>query len=68
MRTASIYKQQNNSNVKQAEIAFTRPTPRLLKRGQFHTYKLCTSPTDAISPTYKLSVPFFNEGAPEEWI
>eukprot|EP00957_Ditylum_brightwellii_P084735 6442866-Ditylum_brightwellii.AAC.1 len=45
-----------------------RPTPRQLKRGQFHTYKLHTTPTDATSPTYKLSIPFFDEGLPKEWI
>eukprot|EP00957_Ditylum_brightwellii_P103502 7886253-Ditylum_brightwellii.AAC.1 len=39
-----------------------------LERGQFHTYKLCTIPADATSPIYKLSVPFFDKGTPEEWI
>eukprot|EP00957_Ditylum_brightwellii_P070177 5331228-Ditylum_brightwellii.AAC.1 len=45
-----------------------RPSPRQLKRGQYHTYKLRTTLADATSPIYKLSVPFFNEGTPEEWI
>eukprot|EP00957_Ditylum_brightwellii_P079836 6071065-Ditylum_brightwellii.AAC.1 len=35
---------------------------------QYHTYKLCTTPADATSPIYKLSVPFFDDGTPEEWI
>eukprot|EP00957_Ditylum_brightwellii_P095610 7284100-Ditylum_brightwellii.AAC.1 len=45
-----------------------RPTPRQLERDQFHTYKLRTTPADANSPTYELSIPFFDEGAPKEWI
>eukprot|EP00957_Ditylum_brightwellii_P064908 4924331-Ditylum_brightwellii.AAC.1 len=68
MRTAPTSKQQSNPNVKQAAIAFTRPTPRQLKRGQFRTYKLRTTPADTTTPTYKLSIPFFDEGTPEEWI
>eukprot|EP00957_Ditylum_brightwellii_P036349 2752248-Ditylum_brightwellii.AAC.1 len=31
-------------------------------------YKLRTTPEDATSPIYKLSVPFFDKGTPEEWI
>eukprot|EP00957_Ditylum_brightwellii_P003630 274565-Ditylum_brightwellii.AAC.1 len=31
-------------------------------------YKLRTTPADATSPTYKISIPFFDEGTPEEWI
>eukprot|EP00957_Ditylum_brightwellii_P032252 2443777-Ditylum_brightwellii.AAC.1 len=65
---APTSKQQSNPDVKQAVIAFTRPTPRHLKYCQFHTYKLCTTPTDATSPTYELSIPFFDEGTPKEWI
>eukprot|EP00957_Ditylum_brightwellii_P092706 7059242-Ditylum_brightwellii.AAC.1 len=68
MRTVPTTKQQSNPNVKQAVIAFTKPTPRQLKCGQFHTYKLRTTPSDTNSPTYKLSIPFFDEGLPEEWI
>eukprot|EP00957_Ditylum_brightwellii_P035537 2694155-Ditylum_brightwellii.AAC.1 len=69
MRTApTSSRQQSNPNVKQAVIKFTRPTPRQLKRGQFHTYKLCITPADVTSPTYELSIPFFEEGTPEEWI
>eukprot|EP00957_Ditylum_brightwellii_P176047 13404975-Ditylum_brightwellii.AAC.1 len=61
-------RQQSNPDVKQAVIKFTRPTPRQLKRSQFHTYKLQTTPADATSLTYELSIPFFEEGTPEEWI
>eukprot|EP00957_Ditylum_brightwellii_P018208 1371859-Ditylum_brightwellii.AAC.1 len=68
MRTAPTTKRHSNPNVKQAIIAFTRPTPRNLERGQFHTYKLRTTPADTDSPAYHLSIPFFDEGSPDEWI
>eukprot|EP00957_Ditylum_brightwellii_P114732 8748727-Ditylum_brightwellii.AAC.1 len=68
MRTAPTSTQQSNLDVKQAVIAFPRPTPRQLKCGQFHTYKLRTTSADATSPIYNLSVPFFDKGTPEEWI
>eukprot|EP00957_Ditylum_brightwellii_P022057 1663871-Ditylum_brightwellii.AAC.1 len=69
MRTAPTSSRlQSNPNVKQVVIKFTRPTPRQLERGQFHTYKLRTTPADATSPTYKLSIPFFEGGTPKEWI
>eukprot|EP00957_Ditylum_brightwellii_P165216 12578883-Ditylum_brightwellii.AAC.1 len=42
--------------------------PKQLKRGQFHTYKLCTTPADATSPLYKLFIPFFDWAPPDEWI
>eukprot|EP00957_Ditylum_brightwellii_P013979 1054964-Ditylum_brightwellii.AAC.1 len=54
--------------MKQAVILFPRPAPKHLERGQFHTYKLRTTPADETSPIYKLSVPFFVCGTPEEWI
>eukprot|EP00957_Ditylum_brightwellii_P159960 12176077-Ditylum_brightwellii.AAC.1 len=69
MRTApTSSKLQSNPDVKQAVIKFMRSTPRQLEHGQFHTYKLHTTPTDATSPTYELSIPFFEEGTPKEWI
>eukprot|EP00957_Ditylum_brightwellii_P061660 4678693-Ditylum_brightwellii.AAC.1 len=60
MRIVPTTKQQSNPDVK--------PTPRQLKRGQFHRYKLRTTPADANSPTYKLSIPFYDEGLLKEWI
>eukprot|EP00957_Ditylum_brightwellii_P131887 10057508-Ditylum_brightwellii.AAC.1 len=60
--------QQSNPDVKRTVIAFPRPAPKHLKRGQFHAYKLRTTPADAISPICKLSVPFFDCGTPKEWI
>eukprot|EP00957_Ditylum_brightwellii_P145641 11089131-Ditylum_brightwellii.AAC.1 len=67
MKTAPISKQ-SSPNVKQAVIAFQRPSPRQLERSQYHMYKLLTTPADTTSPIYKFSVPFFDEGTPEEWI
>eukprot|EP00957_Ditylum_brightwellii_P081962 6232644-Ditylum_brightwellii.AAC.1 len=68
MKTAPTTKRISNHDVNQAVIVLTRPTPRTLKRGQFHTYKLCTTPADTNSPTYKLAMPFFDKGTPKEWI
>eukprot|EP00957_Ditylum_brightwellii_P021757 1641346-Ditylum_brightwellii.AAC.1 len=65
MRMAPTTKQQSNPNVKRVVIAFKRPTLRKLKCGQFHMYKLRTTPADTNSPTYELSIPFFDEGAPK---
>eukprot|EP00957_Ditylum_brightwellii_P205453 15343961-Ditylum_brightwellii.AAC.1 len=58
MRTApTSSEEESNPDVKQA-----------LERGQFHAYKLRTTPADATSPTYELSIPFFEEGTPTELI
>eukprot|EP00957_Ditylum_brightwellii_P095805 7299475-Ditylum_brightwellii.AAC.1 len=58
-------KRTSNPDVKQAVIALTRPTPKTLERGQYHTYKLCTTPADTDSPTYKLSIPFLTKERPK---
>eukprot|EP00957_Ditylum_brightwellii_P065855 4994592-Ditylum_brightwellii.AAC.1 len=68
MKTVPTATKRTNLDVKQAIILFPRPEPRTLERGQFHIYKLRTTPADATLPVYKLSTPFFNEGTPEEWI
>eukprot|EP00957_Ditylum_brightwellii_P123537 9419325-Ditylum_brightwellii.AAC.1 len=59
---------QSNPNVKRAVIAFQQPQTRQLKQGQYHMYKPCTTPADATSSINKLSVLFFNDGTPKEWI
>eukprot|EP00957_Ditylum_brightwellii_P072446 5505462-Ditylum_brightwellii.AAC.1 len=59
MKTAPTSMQQSNPD---------RPSPRQLECGQFHSYKLRTTPADATSPIYEISVPFFDKGTPEEWI
>eukprot|EP00957_Ditylum_brightwellii_P049240 3736480-Ditylum_brightwellii.AAC.1 len=66
MKTAPSTPKSSNPDVKQAIIPFPRPEPRNLEKGQYHTYKLCTTPVDPTSPVYKLSIPFFDEGTPEE--
>eukprot|EP00957_Ditylum_brightwellii_P144199 10987545-Ditylum_brightwellii.AAC.1 len=66
MRMVPISTQQSNPDVKWAVILFPRPAPRQLERGQFHTYNICTTPENATSPIYKLFVPFFDKGTPEE--
>eukprot|EP00957_Ditylum_brightwellii_P104425 7953699-Ditylum_brightwellii.AAC.1 len=58
----------NNSDIKRAVIAFQQPQARQLERGQYHTFKLRTTPADPTSPIYKLSVLFFDNGTPKEWI
>eukprot|EP00957_Ditylum_brightwellii_P074887 5692003-Ditylum_brightwellii.AAC.1 len=68
MKTVPMANKHSNPDVKWAIILFPRPDPRNLERGQFHTYKLRTTPADATLPVYELFVPFFNEGTSEEWI
>eukprot|EP00957_Ditylum_brightwellii_P042614 3226898-Ditylum_brightwellii.AAC.1 len=68
MKTATTTPKSSNLDVKRAIIQFPRPDPRNLEKGQYHTYKLRTTPADPTSPVYKLSAPFFDEGTPEEWI
>eukprot|EP00957_Ditylum_brightwellii_P119415 9109782-Ditylum_brightwellii.AAC.1 len=65
---APTTKRAGNPDVKQAIIPFTRPTPRTLKQGTYHTYMLRTDPADPDSLTYELLIPFFTEELPEEWI
>eukprot|EP00957_Ditylum_brightwellii_P116096 8856257-Ditylum_brightwellii.AAC.1 len=68
MNTVPKTTKQSNPDVKREIILFPRPALRQLERGQFHAYKLRTTPAYATSTIYKLSVPFFDEGTPEEWI
>eukprot|EP00957_Ditylum_brightwellii_P198026 15087299-Ditylum_brightwellii.AAC.1 len=68
MRTVPTKPGCGNKDVKQSIIPFKRADPKPLERVQFHTYKLHTTPADATSPLYKLSLPFFESGTPEEWI
>eukprot|EP00957_Ditylum_brightwellii_P170405 12971067-Ditylum_brightwellii.AAC.1 len=68
MRVVPTSTKQSNPNMKRAVILFPRPAPKQLKCGQFHAYKLRTTPADATSLIYELSVPFFDCRTPEEWI
>eukprot|EP00957_Ditylum_brightwellii_P131955 10061999-Ditylum_brightwellii.AAC.1 len=68
MRTVPTSTKQSNPDAKWEVIPLPRPAQRQLEGGQFHTYKLHTTPADVTSPIYELSVSFFDEGTPEEWI
>eukprot|EP00957_Ditylum_brightwellii_P096295 7333975-Ditylum_brightwellii.AAC.1 len=68
MRTVPTKLGRPSKDMKQAIILIKRADPKPLERGQFHTYKLRTTPADPMSPIYDLSLPFFEEGSPEEWI
>eukprot|EP00957_Ditylum_brightwellii_P207694 15354127-Ditylum_brightwellii.AAC.1 len=68
MNTVPTTSKQSNPDVKRAVIPFPRPSTRQLKCGQFHAYKLRTTPADAASSIYELSVPFFEREIPEEWV
>eukprot|EP00957_Ditylum_brightwellii_P012893 974429-Ditylum_brightwellii.AAC.1 len=68
MRTVPTAPNSSNLDVKRVIIPFPRLDPRNLEKGQYHTYKLCTTPVDPISPVYDISVLFFDEGTPEELI
>eukprot|EP00957_Ditylum_brightwellii_P193524 14737117-Ditylum_brightwellii.AAC.1 len=65
MKTVPTANKRSNPDVKRAIIPFLIPDLRNLERGQFHTYKLRTTPVDTTLPVYKLSIPFFDEGTPE---
>eukprot|EP00957_Ditylum_brightwellii_P062858 4768982-Ditylum_brightwellii.AAC.1 len=68
MRTVPTKPGRGNKDVKLLIILLKRADPKLLECGQFHTYKLRTTPADMTSPLYKLSLPFFDSGTPEECI
>eukprot|EP00957_Ditylum_brightwellii_P179543 13677479-Ditylum_brightwellii.AAC.1 len=48
MKTVLTANKRSNPDVKQGIILFTRPEPRSLEKGQFHIYKLCTTPADVL--------------------
>ena len=49
-------------------ISLARPEKKEPKRSECQTYKLRNVPTDANSPTYEVSVPYFSTGSCEEWL
>eukprot|EP00957_Ditylum_brightwellii_P194912 14849668-Ditylum_brightwellii.AAC.1 len=51
MRMVPTPTKQSNPDVKQAIIPFPRPALRQLKRSQFHTYKLHTTPQMRLHPS-----------------
>eukprot|EP00957_Ditylum_brightwellii_P052755 3998994-Ditylum_brightwellii.AAC.1 len=56
---------QSNPDTKRVVIAFQQPQARQLERGQYHMYKIRTTPADATSLIYKLSIPIFSTGTHE---
>eukprot|EP00957_Ditylum_brightwellii_P122963 9375353-Ditylum_brightwellii.AAC.1 len=68
MKTVLTANKRSNPDVQWVIILFPRLEPRSLERGQFHTYKLHTTPVDATLPVYELYIPFFDEGDSEQWI
>ena len=68
MKLASTTSSSFNPDTTAAVIPLLRSKAKVLEKGQYHTYKLCTTPTLADSTVYDLSVPFFDNGIPEEWI
>eukprot|EP00957_Ditylum_brightwellii_P102013 7775100-Ditylum_brightwellii.AAC.1 len=68
MKTVPSMKHISNLDVKRAVIALTRPTLRTFECSQFHMYKLRTTQADTNSPTYELSIPFYDEETPKQWI
>eukprot|EP00957_Ditylum_brightwellii_P012505 945185-Ditylum_brightwellii.AAC.1 len=65
MKTAPMANKRSNPDVKQAIIPFPRPEPMNLEKGQYHTYKIHTTPADTTSLIYKLSGPFFDGAVPD---
>ena len=42
--------------------------PKELEKDQYMTFKLKTDPGSRNSAEYSLSVPYFRDGSPEEWL
>ena len=57
-----------NPDTKRALIHFKRPDAMTLETGQYHVYKLRTSPTNVDLRIYELAVPFFDNRSFEQWI
>ena len=49
-------------------ILLDRPEPKELEKDQYMTFKLKTDPGNRNSAEYSLSVPYFRDGSPEEWL
>ena len=51
-----------------APIPMERPKNPTLIKGQYETMKLRTTPTEATSPTYEITLNYFLSRTPEEWL
>ena len=49
-------------------IPFERANADNVSKDKLSSFKLRSDPSDASSPTYELSVRYFNDGTPEEWL
>ena len=49
-------------------IALERPVKKELEKGDYLTYKLRNDPADAQSPGYDLTIPYFRDGTPEQFL
>ena len=49
-------------------IALERPVKKELEKGDYLTYKLRNDPSDPQSPGYDLTIPYFRDGTPEQFL
>ena len=49
-------------------ISIEKSVPKSLSKDKYQSYKCRNDPTDRDSPTYEITVPYFSDGSPEEWI
>jgi hypothetical protein len=49
-------------------IALERPVKKELEKGDYLTYKLRNDPADPQSPGYELTIPYFRDGTPEQFL
>lgn len=49
-------------------IALERPVKKELEKGDYLTYKLRNDPADPQSPAYELTIPYFRDGTPEQFL
>ena len=68
----SVPKKTNNNNRKSGflppPILLERPTNKVLQKDEYLVMKLRSVPNKSNSPVYKLNVPYFKDGTPEEWM
>jgi len=50
-----------------APIGIDRPESKLLKAGDYASFKCRADPANADSPTHEIKVPYFRNGTAEEW-
>ena len=68
MKIANIAMNQQFHQAIAPPIPMERPPPKNYSKTDSLTYKLKSTPGQADSATYKLTVPFFSTGSPEDII